>query len=357
MTKKELFFTPGPGALHPEMPSFMNDALRLNIGSLSHRSKTFESLFDDTSAGLKELLGAPDDMQMFLLGSATEAMERIIQNCCARRSFHFVNGAFSQRFLETAQELGRETDVVKSPEGSAFDFVNAQIPTEAELICATHNETSTGVMIDLEALAALKKKHPKKLLALDVVSSAPYGDIPWDAVDAAFFSVQKCFGLPAGLGVLFVNDFCLEKSSDILRAGQSVGSYHNFPTLYSFAQKHQTPETPNVLGLYLLSRVVADYQKRGRKSINEALASRAAQIYEFLEKHASLAPFVKDRRARSATVITVETSDASALLKRLSADGIHLGSGYGKLKDQQVRIANFPVHSDEEIERLSSALS
>lgn len=353
---KEVFLTPGPTELHPLVPDLMREALARRIPSISHRSSQFERIFSSAADAVRGVLGAPDTFHVFFLGSATEAMERIIQNCSAQHTFHFVNGAFAERFLQTAQELDRNALEKRAAYGEGFDFNSAEIPKETELICVTQNETSTGVMIPPQALSALKKRYPKKLLAVDIVSSAPYAKLDFTSVDAAFFSVQKCFGLPAGLGVLLINDFCMEKSSDILRLGQSVGTYHNFPTLFSFAEKHQTPETPNVLGIYLLGRVAQSFLDSGIDSIRSAIDERAELIYAFLRANENFSAFVKDAALQSKTVVSVATKKASEAIRTLEKAGLHVGSGYGKFKDQHIRIANFPAHTREDMQRLLQLL-
>ena len=353
---KDIYLTPGPTELYPLVPEFIKEALAQRIPSISHRSSQFEKIYSSAADAVRRLLGASDSFHVFFLGSATEAMERLVQNCSAKHSFHFVNGAFSERFFQTAQELDRTAQEKRSAYGEGFDFDAVEIPRETELICATHNETSSGVMLQPEQLKALKVRYPKKILALDIVSSAPYPKLSFDHLDAAFFSVQKCFGLPAGLGVLLVNDYCLEKSADILRLGQSVGTYHNFPTLVSFSEKNQTPETPNVLGIYLLGKVAQAFLETGLDSIRASIDERAKLVYDFLDGSEKFSAFVKNPAIRSTTVISVATAHASAATKALAKEGLHVGSGYGKYKDQQIRIANFPAHSKKDLERVVEIL-
>ena len=352
-----IFFTPGPTQLHPRYSEFLTDAARLIVGSLSHRCAAFESIYQDTRRALAEVLGLPSEHQLFFLGSATEAMERILQNCVQQSSLHFINGEFSRRFYVIAQELGKNPSKIEVEPGQGFDLHSAVIPEGTELICLTQNETSTGVSLPVDDIHALKKRNPDILCAVDIVSSAPIPNLDLSVVDAAFFSVQKCFGLPAGLGVLMVNQKCLDRAAALQSTGLSIGSYHNFLSLRDYARKHQTPETPNVLGLYHLGLVAQDYAQRGMRLVRTEVLDRAARLYEFFDSHATLRAFVQDRQFRSPTVLTLETGALTrALSAKVSALGLMLGGGYGPFKDSQVRIANFPVHSTEMINRLIAAL-
>ena len=68
----------------------------------------------------------------------------------------------------------------------------------------------------------LKRSNQKRLMAVDMVSSAPIPEIDLDLIDTAFFSVQKAFGLPAGLGVWIANEKCLEKAKRLVEHKRDV---------------------------------------------------------------------------------------------------------------------------------------
>ena len=102
---EKIFFTVGPTQLHPKFGEYLDDALKRNIPSISHRSKDFGEMFAGTASSIRKLLNVPEGFHVFFLGSATEAMERIIENCVADSSFHFVSGAFGQKVFHTFQQL------------------------------------------------------------------------------------------------------------------------------------------------------------------------------------------------------------------------------------------------------------
>jgi phosphoserine aminotransferase len=188
---KKIFFTPGPSQLYPTAISHFQKAFEENIPSLSHRSKKFSDIYQGLSEKVKKLLSIPDEYHIFIVGSGTEAMERAIQNCVEKYSFHFVNGSFSKRFFATAQELGKKSDAIQVKMGQGFDF-NIAIPETTELLCFTHNETSVGVMLSEKEIEAVAKKYPEMLIAVDTVSSTPYADLDYTLVDIDFFPCKNC---------------------------------------------------------------------------------------------------------------------------------------------------------------------
>lgn len=350
---KPIFFTPGPGQLHPLVKTYTEQAFRENICSISHRSETFRSIYSQTIDALRELMNIPQNFQIFFLGSATEAMERIIQNCVQHNSLHFVNGSFSRRFYDTAVDLKKKASLIEAQYGAGFDFRTVTTDLPVELICITHNETSTGVALPMDEVYSLKKRFPGSLLAVDIVSSAPYIALDYNYVDCAFFSVQKGFGLPAGVGVMIINYSCLEKAQLLQCSNTNIGSYHNFLSLQKQAVNLQTPETPNVLGIYLLGKICEAYLDKGPHIIRFETDEKARLLYDFFIKNKQYQPFVANPKIRSRTVIVADVNGGSIpLIEKLSNHGYLVGAGYGPLKKQHIRIANFPMHTRDDVLKL-----
>lgn len=348
-------FTPGPSQLYFTVKDHLKRAFRDGIPSLSHRSKEFERIFESTGHGIKELLGIPDNFTVVYTSSATEIWERSIQSLVKESSLHFVNGAFSKRYFEIAQQLMKEPARIEVADGLGFD--STEFKGHPELIALTQNETSTGVSLPLPFVHSFREKYPDALVVVDAVSSLPYPSFDFSHIDSLFFSVQKGFGLPAGLGVWIVNDRCIAKADQLLSSGMPVGSYHSLPALVSFAKKRQTPETPNVLGLYLLSMVVQDFLHKGIKAIRKETEYRSSLLYHWLDASGIATPFVADKGIRSNTVIVMNCPDTmNKIVPALNAQGLFPGDGYGKAKSSQLRFANFPAHSKEQYELLVDTL-
>jgi len=351
------YFTPGPAQLYPTFAQHVHAALSENIGSLSHRSKAFEAIYAEAVYNLRALLNIPDNFMVFFHSSATEIWERLAQNCSMNTSFHFVNGAFSQRYLDYAKAVGISTEACMAEWGEGFDWEQTQIGSHVDLINFTHNETSTGVMTPYEAMYHFRDSHPDALITVDMVSSVPYASLDFTQIDAAYFSVQKGIGLPAGLGVLILNHRCLERAKAKAASGQNIGSYHSFLSQYKKVVKNQTPETPNVWNIYLLAKVLGDMLNRGIENIRKDMFDRIQRLYAFLDAHPDFELFVKDEAWRSHTVALANVKgDSFELIRRMEAKGLLLGNGYGKMKGKQIRIANFPAIPTEKLDELMHEL-
>lgn len=355
---KQQYLTPGPSELYFTVSDHVRTALKEDICSISHRSKAFEAVFAHAVNGVRSLLDVPEDYHIVFTSSATEIWERVIQNAVVEESFHFVNGSFSKRFYDFSVMLGKTAHVVEVPFGEGFDLNQVTIPSETELICCTLNETSSGVAMPPEDIYKLREAHPDKLIAIDAVSAVPYIPLDISKVDTLFFSVQKGMGLPAGLGVWIFSPKLAAKAERMKEAGHIIGTYHSIPDLISKEAKNQTPETPNMLGIYLLGKVCEDMLRRGIVTIRQEMLYKATTIYQIFESHPNFEPLVKNKAHRSHTVAVANVIGKAPkeVIDFLAKEGIIVGSGYGKYKANQIRVANFPTHSKETFERVYDLL-
>ncbi len=351
--------TPGPSELYFTAEAHLKTAIRKKIGSISHRSSAFQDIYKHTSTQLRELLNLPDNYQLFFTSSATEVWERSLQNLVRYESFHLVNGAFSRRYRDISVELGKNALSAEVADGGVVDVDKLLIPETTEMICFTHNETSTGAMQPFEDIYRIREAFPDKLISVDVVSSAPDAELDFSKIDMAYFSVQKCFGLPAGLGVWMLNGKCIEKAATLEKDGISTGSYHSVSSYLKKATVFQTPETPNVLDIYLLGKVAEDMNTKGILQIRRETTYKSAVLYQALEASKTMTPFIKEPKHRSRTVIVgaMEEGTNEQVLSKLEKSGFVIGKGYGAHKQHHIRIANFPTHSKEQIELIADLIA
>lgn len=350
----KVFFTPGPSELYPTVPQHMQAAMAHKVGSISHRSQQFKDIYAHAEQGLRSLLQLPHNFEVLFVSSANEIWERAIQNTVEKESFHLVNGSFSKRFAGIARELGRKAGTFEAPFGQGFPVDQIQVPGSAELVALVQNETSSGAAMPVADINLFRDKAgAEALIFVDAVSSMPHPAFDYSRIDSAYFSVQKCFGLPAGLGVWLVNERVIARAEALQAKGLSIGSYHSIPSLLEKAREHQNPETPNVLNIYLLGKVVEEMNKKGVQEIRRETEWKAKHIYDYLARSRNFEIAVQEPAHRSATTIIAHTkAPASAVNKALAPFDMAVGSGYGSYKESQIRIANFPAHSVSQVQAL-----
>lgn len=340
----KLNFYPGPSKLDESIQEFMLLALNERILEYNHRSTQFHELYQKTENTFKEKLDIPDDYKLYFISSATEAWEIIAQSFTQKGSLHMHNGAFGEKWRNCAHKLiGTES----------LEFGLNELPqsevllTMIDIICLTHNETSNGSVIPTPFFKKLKTPE-QALIAVDATSSLGGVELPWNHIDICFASVQKCFGLPSGMGVMICSPEAVSKGLSI----DEDDYYNSFTKLERNRLKWETSFTPNILDIYLLQSVL-----NNRKPIGEIATEtkgKAALLYNFLDSHHSLAPLITEHELQSETVVAVRANEKTLtdIIEKTYQEEILLGKGYGKWENDTFRIANFPAISKEEIIQL-----
>ena len=220
--------------------------------------------------------------------------------------------------------------------------------SDTDLVCITQNETSTATQLREGFILNLYNRLGGALLAVDATSSLAGLNLKYIKADAWFASTQKCFGRPAGLGVLILSPRAVAQAKTV----NDRAHYNALPAMLAQMLNFQTNYTPNVLGIYLLSRVLTD--REPIKVVHQHLVDRAQKLYDFFEQATPLQPFVTNPETRSTTVIGLrgEAALVDEIKKKAFDAGLHLGSGYGPLKNTTIRIANFPAVPDAAMEAL-----
>jgi phosphoserine aminotransferase len=340
-------FYPGPSRVHDEIPAYVKEAHQRGILSMNHRSKEFMEICGDTIALLKKKLNIPANYAVMFTTSATECWEIITQSLIQNNSTHIYNGAFGEKWYQYTKRLNARAQKVQfNPEevlSAAYLNFN-----HSDVICLTQNETSNGTQVGNAIIAAIKKNNPHSLIAVDATSSMGGVELNFRDADVWFASVQKCFGLPAGLAIMI----CSPKAIERMQAIGEKNHYNSLSFIKEMIDKNQTVCTPNVLGIYLLMRVLK--KSSSIKEIHKKTNLRAKTWYELFHKHTQFQLLIKNKNARSNTVICLagDPSQIRAMKQNAKRAGFLLGEGYGALKETTFRIANFPALKDEEVKKL-----
>lgn len=345
-------FNPGPSLVYTEIKQYLQDAYEEDILSISHRSEVFNRMSAQTLSLMRQKLAVPDGYEILYTSSATECWEIIAQSFTRKQSAHFHSGAFGEKWFQYAKALHPDSIGFAMPLNEGLYAEGMAVRPEDEVICLTQNETSNGTQIDFETLASVRGAFPQQLIALDCTSSLAGINLPFKLGDVWFGSVQKCFGLPAGLGILILSPAAIAKAQEI---GEK-SHYNSALTMLDHIKKYQTSCTPNVLGIYLLNRVLQQVEPIER--IDQRLRKRMNQ-YESLFRGHPYSLLVTNSHIRSVTTLAIEAPSEKIdhIKATAKAQNIQLGSGYGTWKANTFRIANFPAHSDNQVSNLLDFLS
>src|ERR1051326_5581926 len=330
------FFIPGPTWVRP---AILQEMTRPMIG---HRSTEFRELFGGIRRDLKTLFETAADA-LVITASGTRAIQAALENCVTRRVLVTTCGAFSERWFNIAQLLGYEADQLDAgwghavdPEALADHLSGRRVHYDA--VTLTHNETSTGVTNDVEALArVIHEESPHSLVLVDAVSSLAGIPLRFDAwgLDVCLASVQKGVALPPGITVVAVSAKALARA----RKMPYRGTYFDFLNYKKHADEGGVPSTPSIPHFYALAAQL-EHILRG-EGLEARFARHEAMRETTIARTSTFAKLAGDRAHASATVSALApVRPPEELRAAMKQRGFTLGGGYGKWKATTFRIGH-----------------
>ncbi|MBX2842083.1 MAG: aminotransferase class V-fold PLP-dependent enzyme [Flammeovirgaceae bacterium] len=345
-------FYPGPSKVYPQVKDFMAEAYDSGILSVNHRSLEFVEVSKKVIQLMQDKLNIPNEFTIFFTSSATECWEIIGQSFIDLYSFHLYNGAFGEKWMEYRKKLMPNASGLNFNPQKTIGINKLKQIVNPDLICLTQNETSNATQVKNKTIGKIKKQFRDALICVDATSSLAGIELEWRNADIWYASVQKCFGLPAGLGVMICSKRAVNKAQEL----NNNQHYNSLPFLTEKMKDFQTTYTPNVLSIYLLMKVME--MVPNIEKVHNKTKARALEMNKFLIKN-GYSPLIQNANVRSYTVLGVKDNPdrITQIKKAAKKAGLLLGNGYGNWKSNSFRIANFPAVTDEEFDQLKGFLS
>lgn len=341
-------FIPGPVEVRAEVLEKMATAM------IGHRSKDASELQKRISNKLQQLFYTREAI-LLSTSSGSGLMEGAIRSCTLKRAAVFSVGAFGKRWYEMAASNNVPVDLFESEWGSptTTEMIEEVLSTgKYDLITITHNETSTGLMNPLQAIAEVVKNYPDVVFCVDAVSSAGGSKIEVDdlGIDICITSTQKALGLPPGMAVCTFSRKAIERAQQV----PCRGYYLDLLALYDYIQKKdfQYPSTPSLSLMFALDYQLDCILAEGLDERFARHSEMAQYVREWAQKYFEL---FADERYLSNTLTTIKNSrniDVAALNRELGSRGYQISNGYGKLKDKTFRIAHMADCTLDEVKDL-----
>jgi len=336
MSEKRYLLTPGPTPVPPEVLAAISQPI------IHHRGPDFKPIYERSLTRLREVFRTDQDVLLF--GAAgTGAMESAVANLCSpgERVLVVSAGHFGERWRSIASAYGAEVEALEYEWGeipSAEDLAaRLQELGGAKAVFITHSETSTGVVCDLQSLAAAVSEQGA-LSVVDAVSSL--GAVPLETdgwgLDVVVSGSQKALMTPPGLAMTSVSE----------RAWAGRGEAPRFYFDWERTQKGQaalnapfTPPVSLVAGLDVALGILFD---QGLDAVFERHV-RLGRACREGAKAMGLELFSPDDD-RSAVVTAIRAPDgidATELVRSLrDRFGITIANGQGVLKGKIFRIGH-----------------
>jgi phosphoserine aminotransferase len=345
----------GPSKVRPEALTAL--AERADLMGTSHRQAPVRDLVGSVRAGLGELFGLPDGYEVALGNGGTTAFWDAAAAWLVRdRALHLSYGEFSQKFAKVTAGAPFLADPVLI-EADPGDAPDPTADPAADVIAWAHNETSTGVMVDVRRPDGAGDA----LVLVDGTSGA--GGLPLDAAqaDAYYFAPQKAFGADGGIWLAALSPAAIERIGQLDGTGDRwQPAFLSLQTALENSRKNQTYNTPAVATLLLLAdQVEWMLTGGGLEWCVQRTSASSGHLYGWAEAADFAMPFVADPAKRSLVVGTIdfaESVDAAALAATLRANGIVDVEPYRKLGRNQLRVGMFPAVEPADVEALTACI-
>ena len=345
---------PGPTPLPDEILKALSNQM------ISHRGPQFTEIVRRATENLRDIFQTKGDI-FILTCSGTGGMEAAIVNTLSPgdKVLSVANGAFGDRFADIAETFGAELERLRFEWGTAVDpqEVRKTLSKDAGIkaVLVTHNETSTGVTNDLEAISAVVREYDK-LLIVDAISSLGAINLPVDrwGCDVVVTGSQKAWMAPPGLAMVSVS----ERAWKAHAKAKMPRFYWDFAKAKKSLDKLQTPFTPAVSMFYALDAALELFQREGLENIFARHARIAAKTRGEV-KSLGLSLFADERYASNAVTAIKATKglDPKMLLKILREEyDTVLAGGQQRLDGQIFRIGHIGYVNEQDIDAVITAL-
>ena len=347
-----------PGPI-PVPPDILEDMSRPMI---NHRGPEYKDLLLSATDRLKRVFETEGDVWI-ITGSGTAAMEAAVVNTLSPgdKVINATIGVFGNRFTDIASAFGAEVITLGFPFGEVIDLdvLRACLNDNPDVkaVTVTHNETSTGVTNDLQAVAEVVKGEYDKLILVDGISSVasiPMSADAWD-LDVVATASQKGWMLPPGFAFMSFNEraWAAHAESTMPKFYLDVAQYKKY---YEIGQP---PYTPAVSVMFALDTALDQLLAEGMGSVFE----RHASIGQFTRngiKSLGLELFAREESYASNTVTAVSIPDgvdATALVGKLrTKHDVIVSGGQASLAGRIFRIGHMGKTTENDIQDTLNAI-
>lgn len=332
-------FSPGPSMM--PLPALETAAKELcsygttgvSVMEMSHRSKMYTEIFDETASLVRQLMAVPDHYEiLFLQGGATGQFAAVPMNLMggAGKADYIDSGSFAHGAMVEARKYGqarcvassREDNYTHVPETKREDF-----DPEADYVHITTNNTIYGTRyIELPDTGDVP-------LVADMSSNILSQEMDVSRFGVIYAGAQKNIG-PAGFALVIVRKDLLGRELPITpkfiswKAQAEAGSMLNTPPTYAIYMAGLCLKWLRDLG------GVAEIEKINRE--------KAALLYDYLDESKLFKPTAqkKYRSLMNVTFITGDADKDAAFVKQAAAQGLINLKGHRSVGGMRASIYN-----------------
>jgi len=295
-------FSAGPSILSPFTIQHTAEGILdlnqsgLSVMEISHRSKDFMAIMDETQQLFKELLDIPSGYSVLLLqGGASMQFCMVPYNLMKTKAAYLDTGAWANKAVKEAKLFG-EVEVVASSKDSTYSYIpkDYSIPGDADYFHITTNNTIYGTEIkeDMDV--------PMHLIA-DMSSDIFSRPMDVSKYALIYGGAQKNLA-PAGVTFVIIRD---EIVGQVDRAIPTMLDYR------THIDKGSMFNTPPCVSIYAAMHTLRWYKEQGGvKAMYKLNVEKAAILYDEIERSPIFTSNIEDVNDRSLMNVTFVLKDA-----------------------------------------------
>lgn len=257
----------------------------LSVLEVSHRSKEFQAVMDETIALVKELLDIPEGYSvLFLGGGASMQFCQVPFNLLKTKAAYLETGTWATNAIKEARLFG-EVDVVASSKEAGFTFIpkGYTVSSDADYFHFTSNNTIYGTEMRYDPEVGVR-------LVSDMSSDIFSRPVDVAKYDLIYAGAQKNLA-PAGVTIVIVRDDALGHVD------------RPIPTMLDYRthiKKGSMFNTPPVLPIFSALQTLRYYKQLGGVSaLEKKNLEKAALLYDAIDSSRMFVGTVTDPADRS----------------------------------------------------------
>ena len=344
--------TPGPVALV--------DTVRLaqSQDMIYHRGPEIKALISDIVPSLKKDFNAD---HVFIIGGSGTAGIEMGWACLTKpgdKALVLANGTFGDKLVSCAKIYASVTSATV-PLGKGWSLERAKPHIDAAAAAGTtifgmvYNETSTGVLNDVESICQYAKS--KGMITLvDAVSA--WGAAPLDiksfGIDFTATGSQKAMGAAPGVAIVAFTDEMMKRAEGI----PARSFYLDMKKFKKDMDGWQTPTTPPCSVLFSVKAAMDYIDAKGGWDAHRAMHAKAAEKSRAFVKSMGY-PLFAEEGFYSPTITGFILDDADGIRKRLRDEHqLVTARDFGDLKGKFFRICHIGNFDDAHLDYAFAAI-
>ncbi|MBE6778851.1 MAG: 3-phosphoserine/phosphohydroxythreonine transaminase [Ruminococcaceae bacterium] len=315
-----------------------------SVMEMSHRSKVYQGIIDQTEALLREVMNIPDNYKvLFLQGGASSQFAMVPMNLMtgSGKADYVITGQWAKKAYKEAARYGK-ANVVASSEDKTFSYIPKLDPAtftpDADYFHICMNNTIYGTVYH-----ELPETGDVPLVA-DISSCVLSRPIDVSKFGMLYAGAQKNMA-PSGVTVVIIREDLLGKAMDIT------------PTMFNYqihADNGSMFNTPPCYTIYVM-KLVLEWIKNdigGLENMQKINEQKAAMLYDFLDNSKMFRGTVvpEDRSLMNVPFVTGDEELDAKFVKEATAAGFVNLKGHRSVGGMRASIYNaMPVEGVEKL--------